>query len=458
MNWFDKLRIADKLGFMGATVILLFSFLAGIILWSSLSEVMRGDLDERGTIIAAEIAGLSNESIQSGDFFALDELIHIAKQTNSFVEYILVVDNKNKIMAHTFSQGIPKKLLSIHPIDSSYEKNAADIINLRTDHGVIHDLLYPIEDGAIGYIRIGVNENALDALLMSNILKLLFITAMVVFIGAIFVFKLTNIITRPLKKLIQRAEAISQGDFSQQMEVRSDDEVGKLVRAINVMAEHLNKSEAERKRLLSHLLTAQEDERKRISRELHDESGQALTALLLSMRALANQTEDEMQRQYIMEVRDETHNILQKLRNLAVELRPPALDELGIEAVINKMIFEYERYYNIKIDFIAELPPKMDSMVSLAIYRIVQESLTNIFQHAKASKAEIHLKAKKYLELVIKDNGIGISEEDIIRARKNNHLGIYGIQERVQLLGGKMEITQEKPGWSTVFHIILNLR
>lgn len=456
MNWFAKLQIAKKLSVMVASVILLFSLLSGIILWNSLTDVMREDLVARGNSVAAEVANLSSESIQTGNLFALDELIYMTKNSNKFVDYIFILDKQQRIMAHTFQNGMPKKLLHSHTV-GNFESETADIIVLKTDQGVIHDLLYPIENGELGYVRLGVNEKSLYLLLLSNLLKLILITLFVGLLGAVFVFKLTNIFTRPLKNLIHRAKEISEGNFTRQLTIYSDDEFGKLTTAMNTMAAHLEKSELERKRLLEHLLTAQEDERKRISLELHDESGQALTALMLAMRALANQIEDEESKAYIMAVRDETGHILQKLRNLAVELRPPALDELGIVSAIKKLIADYQKYHKINIIFLYELDRLPAAITSLAIYRIVQESLTNIVKHAKATEAMIVLSGEKEIELVIKDNGIGLTKEDVSQARHTNHLGLYGIQERVRILGGRMEIGQEVPHWSTVFYIWLKL-
>lgn len=456
MNWFAKLQIAKKLSVMVASVILLFSILSGIILWSSLTEVMGKDLDARGNSVAAEIANFSSEPIQRGDLLALDELIYMTKNSNNFVDYIFILDKQQRIMAHTFRSGIPKNLLNSHVV-GTFQEEMADVIVLKTDQGVIHDLLYPIEYGELGYVRVGINEKSLSFLLWNNILKLICITLFVGLLGAVFVFKLTNIFTRPLKKLIHRAEEISEGNFTRQLTIYSDDEFGKLTTAMNTMAMHLDESELERKRLLEHLLTAQEDERKRISLELHDESGQALTALMLSMRALANETDDEENKAYIMAVRDETAHILQKLRNLAVELRPPALDELGIVAAIEKLIADYQKYHKIHITFSYKFNLSPASITSLAIYRIVQESLTNIVKHAQASEVMIALFGEKEIELVIKDNGVGLTQEDILQARRTNHLGLYGIQERVRILGGRMKIAQEAPKWSTVFYIWLKL-
>jgi signal transduction histidine kinase len=455
MGWFARLNIASKLSVMVASVIFLLSLLSGLILWSSLSEVMRQDLETRGKSIAMELSQLSSEPIQMGNLYALEELVYMAKNNNEFVEYVFVIDPQNRIMAHTFRNGIPKNLLGL------YQEEQADLhdIDIREFHssiGQIDDIICPIEDGSLGYVRLGVNEKSLVTMLAKNIFKLVCITLAVGLLGAFFVFRLAHVFTRPLEKLIRRAETISAGGFPQRhLAVHSEDEFGRLTAAMNTMADSLHTGEIERKKLLGHLLNVQENERKRISMEIHDESGQALTALILSIRALANQTEDEEQKEYILAVRDETYTILQRLRHLAVELRPPALDELGIEAAVQNLISSYEKFDGLTITFNCSLQQQPDSMTSLALYRIVQECLTNIIKHAQATQASITLTGESIITLTVKDNGVGITEEAIRKARETNHLGIYGMQERIQILGGTMEITSEEPEWKTVYIIAL---
>ena len=456
MGWFAELTVAKKLSVMVATVIFIFSLLSGFILWSSVSEVMRQDLEARGQSIAMEMAQLSSEPIQMKNLYALEELIYMAKNNNDFVEYILIVDPQHKLMAHTFRNGIPKKLLQLHQSIPDND-NEADVLEFASDHGQIDDILYPIEDGSLGYVRVGVNEKSLIVMLARNFLKLVAITLAVGLLGAIFVFRLAYFFTRPLEKLTRRAETIAGGDFPHQpLKVRSKDEFGRLMTAMNTMADSLQISERERKQLLGHLLNVQENERKRISMELHDESGQALTGLMMSMRALANRTDDIEQKEYILAVRDEAYEILQKLRHLAVELRPPALDELGIEAAVQNLISGYQRFYALSVDFSCSMTQQPDGITSLALYRIIQECLTNIIKHAQASRALIHLEGHKEITLLIKDDGIGITEEAIQKARRTNHLGIYGIQERIHILGGTMQITSERPEWATVYTIRLS--
>lgn len=454
ISWFENLKIANKLSVMLVSVILVFSLLSGMLIWNTLSNIMRQDLAERGQSVAANVAELGSIHIQYNNIEALDELVYLSKANNEFVDYIFILDSQNQIMSHTFQKGIPKHLLSLHL--PTVGDNKPDTIRIMSDKGRLQDVLYPVEDASLGYVRVGVNENSLNTMLEDKFIELGEIALAVGILGALFVFKLTRVFTQPLDSLTQRAELISGGSFSlPPLKVNSPDEFGRLMQAMNTMSNHLHSGEIERKRLLEYLLRVQESERKRISMELHDESGQALTALMFSMRALANQTPNGELKNYILSARDEAANILQKLRTLAVELRPPALDELGIEAAVSKLIESYANYRDLQVDFHCELNNNPDATTSLALYRIIQECLTNIVKHSQATRAVISLEGDQHIKLVIKDNGIGITQDAILRARRANHLGIYGIQERIKILDGKMCISSIMPNWPTVYEIEL---
>ena len=157
----------------------------------------------------------------------------------------------------------------------------------------------------------------------------------------------------------------------------------------------------------------------------------------------------------LLAIRDETADTLARLRSLAVELRPPALDELGIEAALEKLVADYRRKHAVDIELTCTVEAVPGDVESLAVYRIVQECLTNIVRHSQASRALIRLTAGARIVLYVKDNGIGITQKRIRAARREKHLGIYGISERVRLLAGRMELSAEPPEWTTVYRIEL---
>ena len=442
MQYFAKLRIAGKLTVIVMGIVLLFAILSGALMLVTLTDIMRASLERRGLSVAAEVAELSSDALQTGNLFALEELIHTEKRNNDFVSYIFLLDTDGRVMAHTFTKGMPLHLRELHGEGGE----EPEVLRVNTSLGQIQDIRWPIEGGALGAVRVGVSEDALRELLVSNVLKMVGITLVILLLAAILIFRLSKILTRPLYHLMERAEHISKGHFSgRAITFPTTDEIGRLANAMNDMERHLREG-------------AQEEERKRIAMELHDESGQTLTALLFSLRALANETDDENMQKALLAIRDETADTLARLRSLAVELRPPALDELGIAAALEKLVADYRRKHAVNIELSCTIEVIPGDVESLAVYRIVQECLTNIVRHSHAKRAQICLTAEERIVLYVKDNGDGITPERIRAARRENHMGIYGIVERVRLLAGRMELSAELPEWTTVYRIELRGR
>lgn len=455
MQWFKKMRIVHKLSLSFAAVLFVLSISIGVIFWNSMSKVMRESLDTKGIDLAAQLSALSSEPIQTSNLYALNELIHLTQNSNKEVRYVIITDEHNDVMVHTFPNGMPRNLLPVHDV-LLQKREDPKVLVIKTDEGDIHDILFPIERGELGYIRLGMTEDTIRKVLFSNIGELILTTLLIGVATLVFVVKLTQLFTKPLIKLTNISEAISKGILPEEAKVTSGDEIGKLTTAINTMTASLRRSELERQSLLNRLITAQEDERKRISRELHDETSQALTALILSMRAMANQTDNADNKSFILDVRDEAVGVLNKLRNLAVELRPPALDDLGLVAAIEKYLADYQDRYGIRVDFDHSLVnPIPENKVGLAIYRILQESLTNIIKHSGASRIHISLEEKSCITLTVKDNGVGLAVEMLSKARSENRLGLYGIKERAEILGGKLSIESDMPNWATVIKVSL---
>jgi signal transduction histidine kinase len=196
---------------------------------------------------------------------------------------------------------------------------------------------------------------------------------------------------------------------------------------------------------LRRVVDAQELERRRLARELHDETGQALTSVLLGLRSLEDKGDDETQA-VVADVRELVVATLQDVRRLAVELRPKALDDFGLEAALERLTQTYSEQTGIPVDFQAALgSERLPAVVETALYRIVQESLTNVVKHAKADRVSVLLTRKEGKALaVIEDDGRGFDPHH----RREGHFGIEGMRERVALLDGRLTI-ETAPGDGT---------
>ncbi|CVK17866.1 sugar diacid recognition domain-containing protein [Sporomusa sphaeroides] len=220
----------------------------------------------------------------------------------------------------------------------------------------------------------------------------------------------------------------------------------KLVRAL------LEKEELQ-STLLNKVISVQEEERKKISRELHDETSQALTSIIVGLRVLSEHVHSENERMKILEMRDLVVTTLEAVHHLAVQLRPALLDDLGLVAAAQKYIENYSRQYNIFVDLAVVNLSRQRFLpeIEITLYRILQEALTNIAKHAKASKVKVTLKKHKgRLMLIVKDSGIGFNAKRISGTASDNCLGIHGMHERVALLSGDFTIHSSEGEGTTI--------
>ena len=210
-------------------------------------------------------------------------------------------------------------------------------------------------------------------------------------------------------------------------------------------------SEAARLELLRRLVTAQEEERRRISRELHDQTGQQLAALLLGLKTLNKSTNNGSisLHESLFHLQKLTERLVEDTHHLAWELRPAALDDLGLETAIANYAEKWSERNSIPIDFHSGLNKlRLPSPVETAVFRIVQEALTNVLKHARATRISVMLEYRfDELLAIVEDNGCGFQPEV-----ERDGLGLIGIQERVALVGGKLNI-ESQPGLGTTLAI-----
>jgi signal transduction histidine kinase len=200
---------------------------------------------------------------------------------------------------------------------------------------------------------------------------------------------------------------------------------------------------------LRKVVEAQELERKRLARELHDETGQALTSLLLGLRALEGAEDLEAVRRASESLRALVVGTLQDVRRLAVELRPSALDDFGLVPALERLVDTFGESSAIRVDLVARLgETRLSTEAETVLYRTVQESLTNVVKHAGAQSVSISLMRKNGgVAAVIEDDGQGFEPDAI-----DGGLGLAGIRERVALVGGRVAI-ESAPGAGTTIAI-----
>jgi two-component system sensor histidine kinase UhpB len=213
--------------------------------------------------------------------------------------------------------------------------------------------------------------------------------------------------------------------------------------------EQLRESEQDLRRLASQLLTAQESERERISRELHDELGQSLLVLKLQASRVERKL-DKGQAAIKKEVRDITRQLDQlvdEIRRLARDLSPTLVRDLGLSAALKRLIEEFSRHYDIQADIgrmegLDELFPRE---TQINIYRTLQECLTNIGKYAQASRLSVAIKRENgHVTFMVADNGSGFKVKEVLADPTRRGLGLMAMKERGRMMGGTLEIRSEE--------------
>lgn len=207
----------------------------------------------------------------------------------------------------------------------------------------------------------------------------------------------------------------------------------------------LTDKERTRQRLLQALVKAQEDERSRLARELHDGAGQTLTSLMVRMKALEKQAKDGGMQRKLKGLGDQVSATIEYVRMLSHQMRPAVLDEIGLEKAISNLVetITAESKVDCSLDMDLEglnLPAEIEATV----YRVIQESLTNVMRHAEANEMRVCLRRHNgFLLFEVEDNGRGFNEEETARKPNARSVGIQGMRERVELLEGKLTVSSE---------------
>ncbi|HUY79778.1 MAG TPA: sensor histidine kinase [Ktedonobacterales bacterium] len=320
-------------------------------------------------------------------------------------------------------------------------------------------------------------------------------------------YALLKVALAPLAQLRDTMRQAQAGDLAQKATITGQDpEADQLASAFNAMLaaiDELSRSRA------SHILHAQEQERKRIARELHDETGQALTTLLIGLALLDETATGELAHARVADMRALVHQTLRAVRNMSIDLRPSALDDLGLLPALRWYVKEYQQKCGVEVELTAHgLKERLPAEIETAIYRIVQESLTNTARHAHArhawvvireehttrenalapasgsrigappgastvspgvmsynegapgaadAVAETTLNAANRLTVTIRDDGAGFDAAATLKKSwQDRGLGLAGMRERAMLLNGVFALASH-PGAGTTITVSVPL-
>ncbi|WP_207908563.1 HAMP domain-containing sensor histidine kinase [Pseudonocardia endophytica] len=240
-----------------------------------------------------------------------------------------------------------------------------------------------------------------------------------------------------LTALMERVDLLRSRD---RLADRGNGDLTRLIATFNAMLDRL---EAERTATSADALAAQEGERRRIARELHDEVGQSLTAVLLGLRSVTDRAPDEL-RADLLTVTETVRSGLDEVRGVARRLRPDVLDELGLTSALSALTGEFSEVSGVPVS--RSVPAEMPALskeVELVVYRIVQESLTNVARHAGATAVRLAVVLTRgELTVRVSDDGRGGTSAE--------GAGIRGMRERALLVGGDLDVAHPRSGGTAV--------
>ncbi len=405
--------------------------------------------------------------------------------------YLLDVDGK--VIFAPMSEGVGSRLDNSQPDCQPCHRlppneRPGSIVVTASDGQRVFRSMYPIKNASecstchdpnkplIGLLLTDIPVSPMEAAIAADLRENLLWWVGTIIVTVIIVnLVMSRIVIRRLESLAQALRSFGKERLDLRLPVKDLDEIGQLAIAFNKMgqrieneaaenqalSEHLRRQSTQRGELLKHLITAQEDERKRVARELHDDLGQALSALSLQAEAMERLITSDSQAA-IMQLK-QTQNLItettERMYDLILALRPAALDDLGLVAAMRAHAEQYLDGSGITFELNANGQfGRLSSEMETALYRVFQEALSNTRRHSEANKVCVTLKLHDdVFESIIEDNGRGFDPSMIDMNDDNPRgLGLLGIQERVTQCGGHVKIISQ-PGSGTRITIRFSL-
>ncbi|OGT27933.1 MAG: hypothetical protein A2Z17_04140, partial [Gammaproteobacteria bacterium RBG_16_66_13] len=262
-------------------------------------------------------------------------------------------------------------------------------------------------------------------------------------------FVAMRIAVRPIQALAEAMERVGRGAYDTRAAKHrvSDSQIEGAIDAFNRMAQSLEEQRQQLVRLSSQVLAAEDEERKRVARELHDDTGQALTTILVGLRGLESARGRREVAERVRALREVVAGAMQGVRRLARALRPAVLDDLGLAPAIASLVQDLREHTEIVAEFEADgVDQRLSPQTEVVLYRIAQEALTNVARHGQARRVLVSLARDGHLvRLSVEDDGVGF---DVPSRRTAGGLGLFGMQERLSLVGGSLRI-HSRPGEGT---------
>ncbi|HIJ78116.1 MAG: histidine kinase [Desulfobulbaceae bacterium] len=455
-NWANSLSLWVKIMGIAVGMAILVGLLSSFQAYHYASKNLNEQLKEKSLAIAREQAAHAEYYLLVNDLLSLTESFKNIKKNRPDVRYIIIQGQQGEILAHSFKNGFPADLITN---TQNATPNESTVI-FQTEKEMIWESTIPVMGGKLGSLRVGITDLHARPRVYSLIHSLALGTIGVIILAILLSIILTGLITKPIDRLSKATCAIRKGDYNTIVNYSCQDEVGNLIEAFNIMAAQLKRAAKERlqkdhlrSNFITQIIATQEEERKRIARELHDQTGQALVSFMLMLKMLEQANSQEEINNGIKQLKVVLSEEMENIHHMAIELRPSVLDDMGIEAAIGLYVDQFKQKHNIdiKLTIIGFDDNRPAPHVEISIYRIIQEALINVLRHAKAKKIKIILEWRDTdIRGIVEDDGVGFNTD----GRDKGRLGLYGMEERSRLLGGTFRIESEPEGGTLVLFSI----
>jgi signal transduction histidine kinase len=383
------------------------------------------------------------------------------KQPSGFGEtgeaYIV---NRDKLMiteSRFLEDSIFKQVVDTEGVRAAFD-NGIGMVGIYSDYRGVPILgasKYLEEMGWVIIAEKDVSEAFAPIVSLRNIAIIIGVSGIIALVIITVFLSLT--VTKPINKLVESAHAIANGDLTKKVNVKSKDEIGYLANSFDEMRIVLGKSfrniERHRKELQhlsERIVLIQEDERNKLSRELHDHTGQALIALKTNLEVIDKLLPEDAHesRKWLRDSKQFLVETIEEIRSLSFSLKPPMLDELGLVPTIESYAKDFSTRTNITVNVKSNIKDeKLRPNLELSFYRMVQEALTNVIKHAEASIVQINIYHEdSKLVLSIEDDGNGFDIEKMWQdgGAKEHGIGLLGMRERFASAGADFQVYSTK--------------
>ena len=438
---------------MGIALSLIALFGLGTIIETRamIRDSVKKETDERSRLLARYIETSLTDRLITGDLVAVSAALKEAAGIYPDVAYLFILNPQKRVLAST---------LPFPPSQELLEANAAGADGLlgeellETEDGRINDIAVPLLDGRLGTLRLGISQGRVRRTVNAMTVRLLISVLLVALAGAGLSYLLALILSKPIINLMKGVERVEKGEFNVRVLPWFDDEIGRLTVAFNNMAGVLGREKVLKTELVRKLITSQEEERQRISRELHDQTSQSLTSIKIGLKVMEAQA---LPREAIVkfgEFRELLSSSLDEIHGLAAGLRPPALGDLGLPRVVEELGENFKKAFGVEVKCSFEQyfrDNRLDPETEIGLYRILQEAFSNIEKHSGAGVVLVGFsKNAGELLVTVKDNGRGFDPGKAPGKIGRKPLGLFGMKERAEILGGKLSIRSGEGGGTEI--------